>query len=203
MVTSNGSFDIESFWLRFRLPVALTIVGLTLIGAGVYFSLYQNTKKDIKIITNSAVSSPSGSIVVHLSGAVVTPGVYTLVYGARTGDLIEKAGGFTKDVDQVYIEKVINLASVLKDGSKIYIPRVSDQQSDPEGQVNSANTYISGLININTATVAELETLSGIGEVRAAKIIQNRPYASIEELVSKKVLGEAILEKIKEQITVN
>jgi len=61
---------------------------------------------------------------------------------------------------------------------------------------------ISGKININTASEAQLDTLYGIGPVRAGKIIANRPYSSIEELVSKKVLGESTLEKIKDQITV-
>ena len=116
-------------------------------------------------------------------------------------DAIKKAGGFAQDADREYIAKNINLASVVKDGQKIYIPKVGETVSDSNGNALSSNSK-STLVNINTATESELDSLPGIGPVRAGKIIANRPYASINDLLTKKVLGEATFEKIKDQISV-
>ncbi len=183
---------------RLRLPLALTIVGLTLLSAGIYFTLHKTSEKDIKFTQNQSASG-SATIVVHIAGEVTKPGVYLLPSGSRVNDLIEKAGGFTKEASQEFIQKTLNLALVIKDGSKIYIP---GDNEGTLGTVAGVSQKAGALINVNTALLAELDLLSDIGPVRGQKIIENRPYATIEELVEKKVISPATLEKIREKQSV-
>ena len=184
---------------RFRLPLALTIVGLTLLSAGIYYTLQKNTTKEIKF-TQEQTASSSAQIIVHLAGEVANPGVYTLPFGSRMNDLISRAGGFTNTASKEYINKVLNLAQILKDGAKIYIPKEDETNSSSLGVVAGEKT--AGLININSASLSELDALPDIGAVRAQKILDNRPYSAIEELVEKKVITQTIFEKIKEKITI-
>lgn len=194
MAKSENSEPL-SLWERFRLPFAFALAGLTLISAGIYFSLEKTNTQEIKF-TQEATGSAVIETVVHLSGEVVKPGVYHLPVGSRLCDLIEKAGGFTSHADQDYINKVLNLASPVKDGAKIYIPSVNESKN----QVSGIST--SSLININSASLTELESLEGIGEVRAQKIIDSRPYSATEELFEKKIISKSIWEKIKDKISV-
>lgn len=181
---------------RFKLPLALTIVGITFISAGIYFTLPKTAKEDIKF-NQEQTASISASIIVHISGEIVKPGVYSLPLGSRINDLITKAGGITSEADPDFIDKTLNLASVLKDGAKIYIP----SRSEPNVDVARVATNKSGTVNINSASLSELESLPDIGAVRAQKIIDNRPYQTLEELVEKKVVGQSTFEKIKDKIS--
>ena len=92
--------------------------------------------------------------------------------------------------------KNINLAAKLNDGAKIYIPKI--EEGDPQ-EITDMKT---SLININTASSETLDTLPGIGPATAAKIISNRPYKSLEELLDKKVVSLKVFEQIKDKITV-
>lgn len=142
-------------------------------------------------------------IIVDIGGAVKNPGVYKMDKDARVIDLIEKAGGLSEKVDLQYFDKNINKAQKLIDGSKIYIPTVEDKQNTAShitDNVLGVSTSF-GLININTASRKELIDLPGIGEVTADKIIAARPYNSIEELVTKGVLRQSQLDKIKDKIS--
>lgn len=133
--------------------------------------------------------------------------------GARIKDALVAAGGLGVNADRVYVSKNINLAVPLRDGVKIYIPAVGETETqnaapvtndfplDP-AHVESSALYKEGKININTAGARELETLKGIGPVRAGEIIANRPYERIEELREKGVLGEKTFEAIRDRITV-
>lgn len=180
---------------RFKLPLALTIVGVTFLAGGIYYTLNKSAKQEIKF-NQELVASNSASIIVHVSGEVVNPGVYSLPQGTRANDLIAKAGGFTQEADPDFIAKTLNLASVLKDGAKIYIPSKSGKAN-----VIGVSSAKSETVNINSASLSELESLPDIGPARAQKIIDNRPYQTLEELVEKKVVGQATFEKIKEKIT--
>lgn len=141
----------------------------------------------------------SGKVVIDIEGAVKNPGVYELPTNSRIKDVLVMSGGFVENTDREYCEKTINLASILKDGQKIYIPFVSDTPKGG-GYVEAKNE--SGVVNINTATDKELDTLWGIGSARIESIVKNRPYQSLEELVEKKVLTKQILEKNIDKITV-
>lgn len=210
MADRVGPSDFSGWWGKFKLPLAFAFVGLTLVAAGIYFSftdfLHQNVDKDIKVsVSTPSEASSSGMIVVHLSGAVVKPGVYNLNYGTRMNELVERAGGISSEADREYIDKYLNLASVLKDGMKVYIPKVGEAgEQTSDDQIKGIQTQSQYLfVNINTASPEELNKLSGIGDVRAKKIVEGRPYGRVEELVEKGVLTQGVFEKIKERVSVN
>jgi len=192
--------------LEFKLPIALSILGLVLIIGGVVSS---GLNRDPS--TGSGQGFPKESIVqaqksisVDVSGAVNTPGVYKLNDGDRIEEAIKLAGGFSKEANSEYISKNLNLAQKLIDGTKIYIPfegSTPPSGSADYGQVSGAAIVI-GKININTASQSELEALSGVGPVTASKIISARPYSTVEELISKKAVGKAVYEKIKDSVVV-
>lgn len=145
------------------------------------------------------VNDDSNDIYVDVGGAVVSPGVYKLPAKSRLKDALIASGGYAVDADRAYTEKVFNLAEVISDGQKIFVPRFSD--TPPLPGYSEANLG-DKLININTASASELDTLEGIGSVRAENIVKNRPYKTIEELVSKKVITQTIFEKNKSLLSV-
>ena len=138
------------------------------------------------------------SIKVHITGEIDNPGLIELVSGDRISDAIEKAGGVTSLADT----SKVNLAYMLSDGEKIYIPSINDEEGVEYIQSSSQNTKI----NINTATQEELETLTGIGESTAKSIIeyreQNGKFATIEDIKNVSGIGDAKYEKLKDEITV-
>lgn len=151
------------------------------------------------------IDTQSKKIIVHISGCVENEGIVELTEGSRINDAINSAGGYTLDAD---LNK-INLAYPVKDGEKIYIPSVTDDEEDL-ALVSASNLGAqendSGLININTATQTELETLPGIGPSTALKIIQyrknNGDFDSIEELQDVPGIGESKFNTIKDSICV-
>lgn len=191
--------QVPGFVSKFKIPIALSLVGLVLIIGG---SVVSN-KPQTKSFPKESLVETQKSIQVDVSGAVNNPGVYPLMEGSRIEEAIKLAGGIAKDANTEYISKNLNLAQKLSDGSKIYIPfegeTVSSSQVGAVAGVNASNQ--SGQININTASQGELESLPGIGPVTASKIVSGRPYQSLDELVSKKVTGKAVYEKIKDLVS--
>ncbi|OGD85502.1 hypothetical protein A2696_01110 [Candidatus Curtissbacteria bacterium RIFCSPHIGHO2_01_FULL_41_13] len=162
------------------------------------FLLRGSSKDDIKIISSEeSASSKAGEIIVHVDGAVKNPGIYKLAADSRVNDAVVAAGGLSQDADSARI----NLAAKLSDGTKVYIPSHNDPVSS--GSAGSvAGEVAASLININTATEAQLDSLPSIGPVTAQKIIASRPYSAKEDLLSKKAVGSATYDKIKDLITV-
>ena len=166
----------------------------------------ENQKEDTQ--QSPAEHSVNETVVVYVCGAVYTPGVYELPFGARIHEAIAMAGGVREDA----AEESINQAQQLEDGTRIYIPTVEEMAQKPSGsgelwQENpQTDSSSSGKININTATVEELTTLSGIGESRAQSIIRyretNGAFQSIEELMNVEGIKDGIFEKIKDEIEV-
>lgn len=185
----------------YKLPIGLILVGLVLIIGG----LFLNPQKTPEFPKESIVETPIKYMKIDISGSVVTPGVYELEEGSRVEDLIKKAGGLRHDANQDFVEKNINRAQKLVDGSKYYIPKTGESAPTVNnftsgGVVSGASTQV---ININTASQKELEELSGIGPVTASNIIQNRPFASIDDLINKKIVNKGTFEKIKTSIVAN
>lgn len=158
---------------------------------------------------SSAKSSSAAEAYVDVDGAVVRPGVYRLKDGARVSQAIDAAGGLTVEADVTGL----NRASRITDGQKIYVPTVGEQQAAAAvgGAESSAATTpgagsSSGLVNINTASAAELQTLSGIGPSMAQSIIDDRskngPFASVDDLMRVSGIGEKKLAKIKDCICI-
>ncbi len=184
------------FWEKWL--AIFVILGVLVTLMSLFRGILESKSQKIEYI-EAKNSDFEAKIVVDIGGAVNAPGVYELASGSRVKDVLVMAGGYGEKADRVYCEKMVNLASTLKDGQKIYIPFASDTPK-VLGYVEANKG--SNLVNINTATDKELDTLWGIGEARIDGIVKNRPYQSVEELVSKKVLTKQILEKNKDKITV-
>lgn len=153
-------------------------------------------------------------ICVHIGGCVLNPGICYLEQGARVADAVEAAGGMSEDA----AVDAINLAKVLSDGEQIIVQSkdgLAQQQAaattaDSTGADNASQSQAaqtsSGKININTASVSELQTISGIGQSKAEKIIAYReksgPFKSVDDLINVSGIGEKTLESIKEYICV-
>ena len=161
------------------------------------------------------LSTTSGSVVVHVTGAVSRPGVVTLPPGSRVTDAINAVGGASAEADT----QQLNLARVLTDGEQIRVPRIGEVLPEPAPQpggdaASGARTApgksggggASGTININTASASELEKLPGIGPALAQRIVEHRdshgPFASVDALTDVPGIGKAKLEGLREQATV-
>lgn len=158
----------------------------------------------------------SAVVVVDVGGAVVNPQVVRLSAGARVDDAIQAAGGLAEDADTTSI----NRASKIEDGAKVYVPRVGETVSaatvtagadaETTGTSGSAaastGTASGGLVNINTATLEELDTLPGVGPSTAQAIIddrtQNGPFSSIEDLMRVSGIGDKKFANMKSGITI-
>ena len=149
-------------------------------------------------------------IMVHISGQVYQPGIYKLVTGDRVIDVVNLAGGLTKDAD---IDR-INLAKKIVDEEKIYIPKVGENLDSGNVEGDMANVDINGAsensnsnkININTCTKEELMSLPGIGDVLSDRIIEYRKttkFNTIEDIKNVSGIGEAKFNDIKELIITN
>ncbi|MFB3737656.1 MAG: helix-hairpin-helix domain-containing protein [Candidatus Velamenicoccus archaeovorus] len=156
----------------------------------------------------AASTSPSPeppAILVDVAGWVRNPGVYEFHEGDRVIDAIEAAGGAR---DGAMLEG-LNLAAPLADGTQVLVPRRLPGQvpgAVAAGAASAGGTPTGGPINVNTATAADLEALSGIGEVLAQRIVDYRtehgPFASVDDLLDVSGIGDAILADIRDQITV-
>ncbi|MEI8232825.1 MAG: helix-hairpin-helix domain-containing protein, partial [bacterium] len=161
-------------------------------------------KATVEIVSGeqrTANSVQQSQIVIDVAGAVEKPGLYTLPAGSRIGDVLVSAGGLSASADREWVAKSVNLAEVIKDGGKIYIPEKSQNNLVVNGREDLAPTKNSK-ININTASVSELDGLTGIGEARAKLILDNRPYSNTDDLVSKAKIPQSVYDKIKNQISV-
>ncbi len=203
--------NLNLFFLKYRLQIILILVGLIIIGSGFVLQEKVNLDKSkIEVLGNVSTTSAdiNKNIVIEIGGAVQNPGVYKLVLGSRVEDALIASNGFTGNADRVWVDKYLNRAAKLIDGQKIYIPfqqseSLSADNVDTQSSVaQSVSTSDSNLININTATAGDLDTLSGIGQTYAQKIIDQRPYSNINELTSKKIIPLSTFNKIKDKISV-
>lgn len=149
-------------------------------------------------------------IVVYVNGAVQYPGTYSLPSGSRVGDALEAAGGTTARADA----SRLNLAARLDDGEQVEVPeKIRQAQGQGAGSGVENAVFVSptqgspsgGLVNLNTATLEELDTLPGIGPATAQKIIDyrdaNGPFQALEEIMNVPGIGPATFERIKDSIT--
>jgi competence protein ComEA len=147
-------------------------------------------------------------LVVAVAGAVVRPGVYHLPAGSRVGDAIEAAGGFGVSVDAAAVDRGLNLAAVVRDGDKIRVPARGEAAAGvaaPGSDGAGASRTGGGLVDLNTADAAALDALPGVGPATAAKIIaarDERPFATVDDLLARKVVGAATLEKLRALVAV-
>lgn len=196
---------------EYRLQFVLGLMGLFLLGVGILSVVFLSrggSGTEVEIITADEVEGDNSSeLVVDVEGAVERPGIYKLAAKSRVNDALAAAGGLAVDADRDWISKNINLAHILTDGIKVYIP--SEQEEIESSTSNKAaisqggdviGLSTSSKININSAGTGELDSLWGIGEARAASIISNRPYTSVQELLEKNIIPSNVYERIKNDI---
>jgi competence protein ComEA len=203
---------------RGELAGLIVVVVLTLAGAGLWY--LRSLPKPVQIASNGApvtaagiaggsstsvagasASASAAPIIVDITGSVRHPGVYEFVQGDRVIDAVERAGGAKPNADLT----TLNLAALLADGTQIVVPKQGSGGALGATGSGDSSSSAGGLININTATATEFETLSGIGEVLAAAIVdyrtENGPFTSVDELEDVSGIGPATLEEIRDSVT--
>lgn len=182
-----------------RVLVALAVLaGLGLLGG--YAVAARARPKAARISLGSADQTPSSRrLYVHVGGAVRHPGLYHVAAGSRVFDAVRSAGGPLEDADL----DGLNLAAKLKDGDKVLVPK---QGSPGEEGGPAGSQGASSLVNLNTATVADLDTLPGIGPALAQRIIDYRSkvggFRTVDELDNVSGIGPARLDELRSLVTV-
>lgn len=186
-------------WRTITLASVVVAVGLGMAclawGTWLYFKPFEQHLSDIPLLN----LDQSSSIYVDVGGAVSNPGIYPLEEGERMAAAIDAAGGLASDADTDYLNTTLNLSAKLKDEQKIYIPFVGEKISSgaTTDLTEIPNVSTTQLVSINTATESELDELPKIGPTTAQKIIDGRPYTTIDDLVTKKIVSETVLAEIK------
>jgi competence protein ComEA len=154
--------------------------------------------------TTPADGAPMADLVVHVAGAVLNPGVHRLSVGARVIDAVTAAGGPLPDASI----DAINLAAPLVDGLRLYVPRVGEVVDvvEPEAAAPTGSGAPAGPVDLNRATVAELDRLPGVGPATAAAIVEHReragPFATVGDLEDVPGIGPAKLAALAGLVTV-
>lgn len=184
-----------------RFLFLIILLGATVAFISFFRGILVDRQNKVEYISggDSGNKNNNPNLIVDIEGAVIAPGVYELSDGSRLKDVLVLAGGLADDADREFCEKNLNMAEVIKDGQKIYIPSVVD--TNTSYGYNEANS-VGNKVNINSASIAELDTLWGIGTARADSIVKNRPYQSIDELVTKGVLSKTIVDRNRDLMSV-
>lgn len=185
---------------RIGLAIVAIVAAVILVFAAVR-AIDERTAPPI-VIDNSLVQP---GVVIDLRGEVANPGVYELPAGSRLDDAIVAAGGLTEEADLTQL----NLAQRLQDGTVVTVPgQASASTGAPGDGVSSSGTsggLQGGLVNLNTASAAELETLPGVGEVTARRIIEyrdaNGPYRSVDDLVHVQGISMRTIDGLRDLVT--
>jgi len=192
-----------------RQVILFSILGLIVGGVVGYFGPHPPSSTPIVVSTPAPTPPPlptptPAPIRVHVTGAVRRPAVYELSPGSIVQDAVDIAGGPAADADLARI----NLAVELQDQQQVYVPRRDETHPPPSVSGGGAGDgdAAGGLININTATAAELETLPRIGPTMAQRIVEHReangPFQTIEDIQNVPGIGPATFEGFKDLITV-
>ncbi len=195
-----------------RIAIAALASGLVAVGLGAWLVVAARTTAGPTadqamdpFATASATSSSARPdvLVVDVEGAVVRPGIIELPAGARVADALEAAGGYSPEADLAATASQVNLAAVVHDGQQIVVPITgAPAGSGATGEGGASG----GLVNLNSAAPDALDGLPGIGPVSVQKIVAARkqqPFGTLDELVSRKVLTSAQLDKIRDLVTVS
>ncbi|WP_249353669.1 ComEA family DNA-binding protein [Microbacterium sp. 2FI] len=183
--------------------VVVVIVALAVtVGIGILRGATAPVESVTVDATASTTDAESTSLVyIHVSGAVGNPGLYALGDEARVVDAIAVAGGFAADADR----SAVNLARPLSDGEQLHVPAVGETTT-AAGSGDAVTQGGDGRVNLNTADVAELDTLPRIGAAMAERIIdwrtQNGRFTSVEDLLAVPGIGDKMLESLRDLVTV-
>lgn len=209
-------------WQKYRIEVIFISFAfiILIISTLIYLTSLQETdNQQITIEENNHTRSPQ-KFVIDLSGAIQKPDVYEVTPGARLKDVLALAQGLSIDADREFFARNFNLSRYVKDQEKIHVPTkyeiMSGAYKEPNRLIDftqpqtinfqiAETTSQSNLskVNINKASLNELDELPGIGQTTAEKIIKQRPFISLEELETKKIMNKNVFDKIKELVSVN
>ncbi|HEM2549073.1 TPA: helix-hairpin-helix domain-containing protein [Streptococcus suis] len=194
-------------FLIFSQPTKSDQTGLTDFPQTEQTSSSQEQVDEVSAEGNTEESKEPSQLVVDVKGAVEKPGLYTLEVGSRVNDAVEAAGGLTSQADP----KSINLAQKLSDEAVVYVAskdeNISVVASTTASSAMSQEEKSTSLVNLNTATEADLQTISGIGAKRAADIIAYREanggFKSVDDLNNVSGIGDKTMESIRPYVTVD
>lgn len=190
---------------RFQTWVIVLLVALTALGGVITY--FRSRPREVKVEGAAGKTGERNrELTVHVAGAVSKPGLYRLPEGSRVADALEKAGGASTDA----VLDNVNLAARLTDGQKVMVARAQPPQQQPSAGAAPAagKTPAQGgtLININSASAVELETLPGIGPSMSKRIIdyreKNGSFNSVEDLDDVEGIGPRKLESLKDLVTI-
>lgn len=174
-------------------------------GSDATVSMNQSDSTKVSNNEENNESTETGSVVeitVFICGAVTKPGVYTFDEGMRISDALEKAQGYTSEAHTTYT----NLAQLLIDGDKIYIPTKEEVETGMVTVGIHSSEEGTGKVNINTAGKEELVSLSGVGDAKADSIISYRTdygnFQCIEDILNVSGIGDGVFNSIKDLITI-
>lgn len=202
---------------RYKAEVILLTISIVICGTSLLLFFQQQNNLDVVQIkpAQKAVRSESQKkqVTVDVSGAVKHPFVYSFPDGVRIIDVLQKAGGLTPDADAAFVRRSINYARMVTDQEKIYFPFIADtaegiivenrriiDYTSPNNMVGQQEA--AEYININSASLLELDQLPGIGKVQSEAIINGRPYNELADLIQRNVIKQSVYDKIKGQISV-
>ncbi len=195
---------------KFELTDIFLASGLALVTVGVGLEIRtkmsSSKEKMIKVAASPTVVQVYNKVTFDISGEVLKPGVYKLSMGSRISDALAVAGGLAVRADREWVEKNINRAKKISDGEKIFIPKKVEGQILGSAVGVPAQVQGSKIININSASVEELDKLDGIGPSLAQRIIdyrnKNSGFKDINEVKLVPGIGDKMYEKIKEKIEI-
>lgn len=178
---------------------AFVFIAVAVVVAVMLFNSLQDAKpKPIATHSVAVVTPEAPKLFVHVVGAVQNPGMYQLNFNARVFDAVQAAGGLTQDADQASV----NLARVLSDGEQIVVYRVGE---NPNQAATGGAQGATALININRASVTELDALPGIGPAIAARMIDwrtaNGGFKKKDDLMQVKGIGQKLFAQIKDLVS--
>lgn len=220
----------DEFINKYRIQIAIFLIAFIVFGGTTLMIQGANAEKSASVIKSSdfvqqdqtktadQVDKKSDEIVFDIEGAVVTPGVYRLPSSSVLIDAIGKAGGFSVDADRDRIARELNQASPIGNNAKLYIFKNSDKDikvassgsgtsaSSSSSSSASSSPAATTKVSVNKATLAELDTLPGIGPALAQRIIDwrdvNGGFEVIEDLRKVKGIGDSVFSGLKDQIVV-
>ena len=194
----------ESTAARWRIRLGAVVVVLLLaLAVAVVIGAVGASGTTAQVLPSAPVLSSTGeadaeqTAIVQVSGAVRTPGVYSLPAGARLLDAVAAAGGLADDADPA----AVNLARVVGDGEQIVVPRVGEVPIQPVDPSGGAQGALSPLVDLNTATVEQLDTLPRIGPAIAQRIVdwrtENGRFTSVDDLSEISGIGDKTIESLR------
>jgi len=209
---------------RYRLEIFLLFLAfiITIISIILFQNSQSTETNPVEEIESSYKQEnlSSKKIFIDIAGAVNNPGVYESTPEARLKDILILAGGLSDQADKIFFQRNFNLARIVTDQEKIYVPSTWEVNSgifiqnsrtldyisqqiinQTENIIQDRYQNINEKININQSNIEDLDTLPGVGKITAQKIINNRPYQKIEDLLTKKIVNKSTFEKIKDLIS--